>query len=228
MTNELLEKFTGNMLEESFQIRTFAGIKSANRWLLAQKNIEVLSFHVGRLFRIGPGKMVPGRVTIAYRTKAEDSGTYYGISKGLEYCYDGDELKHSLDVAWKHCYPNLQHVSDQEELCRGIRTEHRKYYLLYEAPRAKDGCEDVLVETQNVFKEENHSGQAARKYQIMQFLTILFTVLFTGIWYGATRGAFAASPTIVRFCSVFMYCFDGLLFGQWLYQTVLLLKKQRK
>ena len=198
MTNELLEKFTGNMLEESFQIRTFAGIKSANRWLLAQKNIEVLSFHVGRLFRIGPGKMVPGRVTIAYRTKAEDSGTYYGISKGLEYCYDGDELKHSLDVAWKHCYPNLQHVSDQEELCRGI------------------------------FKEENHSGQAARKYQIMQFLTILFTVLFTGIWYGATRGAFAASPTIVRLCSVFMYCFDGLLFGQWLYQTVLLLKKQRK
>ena len=100
MLRNMLDSITG--MEQSFQLQTFSSLRAANQWLLLQDRITVTAFEVQGVATVGIGKFLPRRVLIAYQTEEEPNDFYYGISSGLEYIYDGDDLTHSIETNWKH------------------------------------------------------------------------------------------------------------------------------
>lgn len=227
MFNSLDQLTAEQIFEQSFQVETFHSVKATNQWLLSQDNIKVISLQIVNRMNRGVGKLMPRQIMIAYRKTQEPNDFYYGVSDGLEYCYDGMEDR-SISQMWEEKYPKLRYVMDQEELCKGYRTYHRKYYVLYEAPRATDGCKDAVVNTKNIFHEKNDSGDALKRKQFLIALSIILGVIFTGIWMLAANNYFAASKTVIFVCKFLMYYFDATLAAAWVYGTAKFIRRRRR
>lgn len=215
------------ILAQSFRVETFRSIKATNQWLLSQDHIKVISLQIINRIDRGVGKLFPHQIMIAYQGTTEPNDFYYGVSDGLEYCYDGSE-ESDVQQLWEKNYPKLRYVMHQEELCKGYRTYHRKYYVLYEVPHAKDGCEDAVVNTKNIFQEENNSGKALRRKQFIVALSLIFGILFTGIWLGSANDYFVTSQAVMAACKFLMYYFDATLAVIWIIGTVKQIRRKRR
>lgn len=215
------------LFEQSFQVETFHSVKATNQWLLSQDNIKVISLQIINRMKRGVGKLLPRQIMIAYQRTDEPNDFYYGISDGLEFCYD-DGKDSSVEEVWNEKYPKLRYVMDQEELCKGVRTYHRKYYVLYQVPHATDGCKDAVVNTRNIFNEKNNSGTALKHKQLFVALSIILGAIFSGIWLGATNDYFATSGAIMEACKFLMYYFDATLGVIWLYGTFKYIRRRRR
>lgn len=228
MMYEMLDQLTAEkLLEQSFQVETFHSVKATNQWLLSQDNIKVVSLQIINTIDRGVGKLVPRRIMIAYQRTQESNDFYYGVSDGLEYCYDGDD-EGSIEQMWNRKYPKLPYVMDREELCKGYRTYHRKYYVLYQVPHATDGCQDAVVNTKNIFRDKNDSGKALRRKQLIEAISLILGIIFTGIWLGSVNDYFATSQAVMQACKFLMFYFDATLGGIWIYQSLKYILRRRR
>lgn len=227
MLDQMLDQLTvENLLEKSFQVETFHSVKATNEWLLSRDNIKILSLQITNRINKSIGKLIPHQITILYQLTREPNDFYYGVSDGIELCYDGAE--NSIEELWNEKYPKLRYVMDQEECWKGYHTYRRKYYVLYEVPHAGDGCEDAIVNTVNIFRDKNDSGHALRRRQIRLALQMLFWFLFTGIWFLATNDYFTASQAVIQACKILMFYFDATMGVVWISQTVKYINRRRR
>ena len=218
MLRNMLDSITG--MEQSFQLQTFSSLRAANQWLLLQDRITVTAFEVQGVATVGIGKFLPRRVLIAYQTEEEPNDFFYGISSGLEYIYDGDDLTHSIETNWKHQNPKLELEQIQEVMVHGIRTYHRKYYALYRAPHASDGCRDTVLRVRNVFSDENYfDNSSLRYYSQVLAAELLIAVVCTLLWLLGIQGGCGISQTGMRIFGVLVYTVDTLLGINWVFLT---------
>ncbi len=229
MTHEMLEQFTvEETLEQSFQFESFTDVKSANRWLLTQDHIEIVAVQVTRRSNLWAGRLIPKKVLIAYQTTKEAQDFHYGISEGLEYCYDGNHAEGDIELAWKAQYPQLPLVSVQEEFCKSFKNVSRKYYVLYQAPPAKDGCPEVVIRTKNLFRNENATGAMRRRRTQLIFLNLILALIATFAWNLGMQDYYNASAGLLNVLKGFMISFDVLLGVDWILESISRLKMRRQ